>query len=91
MSSSDNGPDHPLVSWTLDRHRIGTPGSVCNTIIWPGQRRLAGRRRHGSALARRFGQHWLCRPDGAQVFGQAAGRARTNTVRAAVSGLPSVG
>ena len=41
----------PSSSQTLHCHRIGAPGSVRSTIIRPRQRRLAGRRRHGSALS----------------------------------------
>lgn len=40
----------PSSSQTLHCHRIGTPESVCSTIIRPRQRRLAGRR-HGNALS----------------------------------------
>jgi hypothetical protein len=41
----------PASSQALHCHRIGVPGSVRSTIIRPGQARLAGRRRHGSALS----------------------------------------
>ena len=41
----------PVSSQTLHCHRIGAPDSVRSTIIRPGQARLAGRRRHGSALS----------------------------------------
>ena len=41
----------PSSAQTLHCHRIGAGGSVRSTIIRPGQRRLPGRRRHGSALS----------------------------------------
>jgi hypothetical protein len=41
----------PVSSQTPHCHRIGVPGLVRSTIIRPGQARLAGRRRHGSALS----------------------------------------
>ena len=41
----------PSSPQTLHCHRIGAPGAVGVTIIRPRQRRLAGRRRHGSALS----------------------------------------
>ncbi len=41
----------PSSPQTLHRHRIDEPGSLRCTISRPGQRRLAGRRRHGSALS----------------------------------------
>ena len=63
----------PPSSQTLHCHRIGAPGSVRSTIIRPGQRRLAGRRRHGSALSQGCGITGCCRPNNvAQVLGQSA-------------------
>jgi hypothetical protein len=55
LRRSNGEPAHLLItpssSQTLPCHRIGAGSSVRRTIIRPGQRRLAGRRRHGSAVS----------------------------------------